>query len=92
MNTEKITHVAILYNGTLYTLPAPNRHHNVIRTIFELNGEGVKGPDIQGFTTSGGRFLGRKAAFILASKNGQLKRREGAQFYQGDELFSEDLW
>lgn len=83
-----ITHVAIQYNGATYSLPAPNRHHNVIRSI----PGGIKGPDKQGFLDSNGVFLSRKGAFIRAKKTGQLKRLVGTQYYQGDELFSEDLW
>lgn len=30
-----ITHVAIKVNGTVYSLPAPNRHHDVIRLAIE---------------------------------------------------------
>lgn len=87
-----ITHVAIVYKDKTYSLPAPNRHHNVIHVIAEENGVGIRGTDIQGFLDSEGNFLDREQAFILASKNGQLKRRTGPNHYQGNELFSEDLW
>ena len=86
----KITHVAIQYDGKVYSLPAPNRHNNVIRKIAEENGAGVKGPDIQGFVDSTGRFLNRRDAYKVAFYNGQLNRRPGG--YQGSELYSEDLW
>ena len=42
-----ITHVAIKYNGVVYSLPKPNRHHHVIRSI----PGGIAGPDVQGFLT-----------------------------------------
>lgn len=32
-NLPYITHVAIKYNGKVYSLPKPNRHHHVIRMI-----------------------------------------------------------
>lgn len=80
-----ITHVAIKYNGTIYSLPAPNRHHDVIRSI-----GGIKGPDVQGFLDDKRHFLNRVQALIHAKHYGQLKRRPGQ--YDGDLLFSEDLW
>lgn len=86
----QITHVAIKYDSKTYSLPAPNRHHDVIRMIAFINGEGIKGPDVQGFMTEHNQFLNRKEAFALASVNGQLKRGPGG--YQGNQLFSEDLW
>ena len=86
----KITHVAIEYAGRVWSLPAPNRHHNVIRMIAKETGDGIRGPDTQGFLDETGRFLGRVGAFQLASDNGQLQRKPGG--YEGRELFSEDLW
>lgn len=81
----RITHVTIFYAGTVHSLPAPNRHHHVIRAI-----GGVKGPDVQGFADEHGNFLTRRQAMTLAMLNGQLNRRPDG--YQGPELFSEDLW
>lgn len=80
-----ITHVAIKYRGKLYSLPQPNRHHHVIGLI-----GGISAPDKQGFLDNTGRFLDRKQALKLAKLNGQLIR--GTSGYQGNELFSEDLW
>ena len=85
-----ITHVAIQFDGKTYALPAPNRHHDVIRAIAEANGIGVNGPDVQGFLVNGDRFVCREEAFKIAQENGQLKRDAGG--YQGAKLFSEDLW
>lgn len=84
---QEITHVAIVYNGTLYSLPKPNRHHHVIRLI-----GGIKGHDIQGFLLADGTFVNRREAFSHANLSGQLARRMGAGTYQGTELYSEDLW
>lgn len=86
----RITHVAIKFDGKVYALPAPARHHDVIREIAKRNGIGVHGPDVQGFLDDAETFLNRREAFVLAQKNGQLKR--GSDGYQGDQLFSEDLW
>ena len=82
-----ITHVAIIYNDVVYSLPKPNRHHNVIRLI-----GGISGPHKEGFLDENMKFYNRKDAMLLAVSNGQLNRKQGAEFYQGPELFSEDLW
>lgn len=90
--TDIITGVAIKYDGKVYSLPRPNRHHNVIRHIREVTGHGISGPDVQGFITQRGVFLNRRQGMELAAANGQLNRREGENFYQGPDLYSEDLW
>lgn len=84
---NQIIGVAVIYNGTLYSLPAPNRHHNVIRSI-----GGIYGSSKEGFIDDESKFLTRTEAMLLAKQNGQLNRREGVEYYQGPELFSEDLW
>jgi len=88
MSLPMIVGVAVMYAGRVYHLPKPNRHHDVIRSI----PGGVKGPDIQGFILDDGKFLSRRYAYRLARDNGQLNRKPGEQFYQGPELYSEDLW
>lgn len=85
-----ITGVTIRFEGKTWYLPRPNRHHDVVRLIAEYNGVGVNGPDVQGFQDDQGNFLTRAQAMELAEANGQLKRDPGG--YQGDKLFSEDLW
>lgn len=87
----RITGVAITLDGIVYSLPAPNRHHNVIHYVIDVTDGDVR-PYVQGFITSSGEFLDRKQAMQLAMANGQLNRRPGEQFYQGPELYSEDLW
>jgi len=81
-----ITHVAIWYNDCIYALPTPNRHHDVIRMI-----GGIAGEDIQGFLDNQDNFLDREQAMIHATACGQVKPRQ-PKWYQGPELFSEDLW
>lgn len=90
--TPAIVGVAIKYAGKVWSLPKPNRHHNVIRHIKEVTGSGISGPDVQGFITDDGIFLNRREAMALVKTNGQLNRRPGTQFYQGPDLYSEDLW
>jgi hypothetical protein len=84
---QQITHVAIKYANKVFSLPRPNRHHDVIRMI-----GGIYGEDIQGFLDANGVFLTRKQAFYIAKASGQLNRNPDPKHYQGDELFSEDLW
>ena len=87
MSLPKITHVAIKYAGNTHVLPAPYRHHHVIREI-----GGICGPHEEGFLDDTGRFYSRIAAMQLAKDAGQLIRRKGEQYYQRNELYSEDLW
>lgn len=84
--------VAIRYDEIVYRLPSPNRHHHVIRAIRDANGIGVAGPDEQGFYSKKATFMTREFAMEVAVACGQLKRKPGAENYQGPELFSEDLW
>ncbi len=89
-----ITHVAIRFEGVVYSLPAPNRHHDVIRKIVEETGVKFvyKNPDTddaQGFLDDTGRFLNRKQALIHAIVNDQVKDLNKVRL---DMLFSEDLW
>ena len=87
----KITHVAIVFDGAVWVLPEPNRHHNVIRAIYDDNKVGINGPHKEGFLTEDGEYINRKDAFVLAGLNGQLLKRSPFG-YNGDELYSEDLW
>jgi hypothetical protein len=86
-----ITHVAIRFQGQIYSLPAPNRHHNVIRLI--VDSTGVKAVDVrnddQGFLDSTGRYLRRKPALRVAREAGQLRPDREVI---GAELYSENLW
>ena len=83
-----ITHVAIWRNDTIYALPKPNRHHNVFQLIDDTSYK----MEIQGFLDDQGNFLDRKIAYIIAKTSGQLARPGDPKLYQGNELFSEDLW
>lgn len=83
----KITHVAIIYDNITYGLPAPNRHHDVIRQI-----GGIYGPHEEGFILEDGSFVNREQAYQIAKESGQLKRIISPTNYNGPELYSEDLW
>lgn len=92
MNRPPITHVAIRFNGKVYSLPKPNRHHDVIRHIVEVN-PGLTHVDAydedQGFLDESGRYLNRRQALMSAQLNNQLL--EGRPILH-NELFSENLW
>ena len=88
-----ITHVAIRFRETVYSLPRPNRHYDVIREILRKN------PDVshvdslgddQGFLDESGRFLTRKQALISAQLNDQIKADSKVFPHHG--LYSENLW
>ena len=83
-----ITHVAISLNGTIYSLPRPSRHHEIYHSIM---GALLHDP-VEGFLDEQGKFLTRLEAMERAIKTKQLNRRKGKKYYQGPELFSEDLW
>jgi len=84
MTSRHITHVAILYDGKVHSLPSPNRHHHVIGLI-----GGIYGPDKQGFLDNNGEFLDRKQALAVALNAGQVKNPDNIRAGQ---LFSEDIW
>lgn len=87
-----ITHVAIWRNDTIYALPKPNRHHNVFK-IMPFEDRYTDGYwDIQGFLDEQGNFLDRRKALVHAAEHHQVIRPADPKFYQGNELFSEDLW
>lgn len=87
----RITHVAIRFNGEIYSLPSPNRHHDVIRYICETTGAthvDVREDD-QGFLDVNGVYLRRAPALARAHQTGQLK--PGTQIHL-NRLFSENVW
>jgi len=97
----KLTHVAVRINGTVYSLPAPNRHHHILWILAKRRGnEGVPdvadenlltevsdpGSDSQGFLDADGNYLNRADGEVRAKLTGQIKRIIGGV------LTSEDLW
>jgi hypothetical protein len=86
-----ITHVAIRFQGKTWSLPRPNRHHDVIRHIAEQTGVrtvDARGED-QGFLDASGRYLTRKEALVNAQANGQMLADRPILNRQ---LYSENLW
>ncbi len=87
-----ITHVAIRFQGKVYSLPAPNRHHDVIRLIIDQTGVSTVDAreDDQGFLIDGERYCRRKPALRIAEQCGQLK--PGGMGPKLGWLYSEDVW
>lgn len=85
--TERIISVAISAFGIIASLPAPARHGDVLRKLWEFNQTVVVGADRQGFLTSTGRYVNRRDAAAIALAAGQVDRLTAAP-----DLYSEDLW
>lgn len=92
MNRPPITHVAIRFQGKVWSLPSPNRHHHVIRLIIDSDSSvthvDARDED-QGFLDADGRYLNRRQALYNAQVNNQLKPDVKIRMNQ---LFSEDIW
>jgi hypothetical protein len=88
----KLSDGSILQTGYyVFSLPRPNRHHNLFAPLLMAQGWSTIPEHEQGFVDSQGVWLGRRAAFLRAKRNQQLILRKAHQ-YNGPELFSEDLW
>lgn len=72
----------------IVSLPAPARHHNIIRHIVDNMGYDSVGYGFeQGFIDNDGVFLRRKPAARIAKKAGQIE-----ELAHPPNLYSEDLW
>ena len=79
--------VAVRYAGKVYSLPAPNRHHHVLRLIHAEHGKTF--PNIQGFLDNRGKFLRRGHALRVALAANHVLDPPSVR---GGRLYSEDLW
>jgi hypothetical protein len=84
--TERIISVAISAFGIVASLPAPARHGDVLRKLYEFN-EIAVGADRQGFLTNTGRYVNRRDGAAIALAAGQTDKLIAAP-----DLYSEDLW
>lgn len=94
-----IVSAAIKINGAVISMPRPARHADILRQI-----KGLHDPydrpgwsyevEIQGFITDQGEFLNRRQAYdhAIRCEQGTPNRRTSPGNYQGEELYSEDLW
>jgi len=78
---------AIWIGATVFTLPRPNRHHNVMWWLHVLGVTSARMHE-QGFVLSNGEYASREEAWRVAVAAGQLI---GEPPCPGT-LFSEDLW
>lgn len=85
---RSITHVALIFNGKVWSLPRPYRHHHIIRTIVALGEAEKVDSQSQGFLDDMGRYVSRQRAFEIVKRNGQLP----TGIIIGGVLTSEDLW
>lgn len=89
MSETTIAAAAICLGGTIYSVQAPGRHHDVIGLMAEKGiGVGDRAIGEQGFVASDGEFYGRVHARRIAGAAGQIK----GDGLHPRELFSEDLW
>jgi hypothetical protein len=88
--SESIRCAAIKFNGRVWALPRPKRHHDIMRFAVD-NTPGAKicpcAGDDQGFLTTKGRYVTREEAGQIALASGETK-----ELKWGDQLYSEDLW
>ena len=86
---ETIVSVAIVHDGTVWAMPRPARHHDVIALIrlAAPDTPPVSGGKAQGFMTSASRYVDRLEGGRIALAAGQTDRLRW-----GPRLFSEDLW
>lgn len=84
---EKIEAAAILYDGIIYFVDRPGRHHNVAHLMYESGMDTITQCE-QGFLTSAGRYANRRAACVIAERAGQILQKTPPKDY----LFSEDVW
>lgn len=86
---NKVEMAAIIgEDGEVYSLPRPNRHHNIIYHLVKdmKHSTPIKGE--QGFVLTDGTFVDRKTAKLHAIANNQLLERAS----KSELLFSECIW
>lgn len=83
----RVETAAIRIGEAVFTLPRPNRHHNVMWWLSTL-GIGSGQMHDQGFVLSDGSYASRRRAYGVAEDAGQLL---GDPPVLGT-LFSEDVW
>lgn len=86
----RIVSVAIMIRteNIIVSAPPPARHHDIIYPLYHTVPQWIIQPDDQGFLTSEGQFVDRKAAWTIAKKANQIKEIKGVE----GTLFSEHLW
>lgn len=94
LTIKHITHIAASYVKpglnitTIYALPAPFRHHNVMHGYFAIHKK-VLINETQGFLDNDDNFLNRKQALIVARAANQILANIPLH---SDDLYSENIW
>jgi hypothetical protein len=99
LRAERIIASAIqLENGQIYV---GKRHSDAQKNALKILGEEIYSKSKivkEGFITTLLRFVNRKEAYLIAKEHNQFKREEIQKVcgvengYDGEELYSEDLW
>lgn len=84
---QKIVAAAIKQGEVICFIPAPGRHHDIIRKMAAI-GIPIPIDGKQGFLTDEGQFVERRVALGIAECAKQLLPGRGCS----GELFSEDVW
>lgn len=92
--------VAIMWDGVMYAMPRPARHHNIIWTHAKYEWIHPGNPKAeaeseQGFYDELGNFLSRREAELHALLFGQVidcETGEMLDYIPRSTLFSEELW
>lgn len=88
----KVEAAAIRIGEAVFSLPRPNRHHNVMWWLHTLGIRDALMHD-SGFVLSDGTYADRKRAMEVAEAAGQLIQRPGQTVpIAPPNLYSEDLW
>lgn len=85
---RRVARAAIIFEGLLYTLEPPSRHHHIIHSIASFLDRTSVGENEQGFVDEAGVFMDRVEALDVARAAGQLLPDRPVF----RELFSENLW
>lgn len=87
---------AVKYNNHVFFMMPKARHCQINQELNRRNGKLMRSEIEMGFIAidrdDRWYFKGRKEAFMEACFNGQLRRKSGNMTYQGDDLYSEDLF
>lgn len=85
-----VTGVAVAVRDTMYSLPAPFRHHHIVQSdrYYEALRKSETEPGEQGFVVNGTFFASRKQAMEIARAANQLLDRSRL----ANELYSEEVW
>jgi len=82
----KIVAAAVFLDGTIYQLPQPKRHADILHMMSAQGLRAQRGD--QGFVAETGKFVCRKFAAQIAKHEGQVTDLINPSIG----LFSEDLW